>query len=286
MSNEEETTSTASGRTLVEHVTIKVPQFMEKCVEGWFAVLEAQFELNRITVSSTKFYNALSHLPTNIICKLTKEILESKDYNLLKDSVTSTYERSKSEMFEELLSATKMSGKPSIFLQELQVLGSRIGVCEDLIRHKFVKGLPSHISPSIASHVDISLNKLGKIADDMLALCGQESSSTSSIFNVNNKTDGRSRSRERGSYSGSGSRSRSRETGNNPQRYESNNTDNQLPIGIRPYMVDQRPKTCRAHLYYGNKARTCKPWCQWPSKSQCKVTSNTRSSSPDSSENP
>ena len=57
-----------------------------------------------------------------------------------------------------------------------------------------------------------------------------------------------------------------RNNGNIPQKQES-----AIPIGLRPFSPDQRPRVCRRHLYFGENSRTCKPWCRWPNKRSCTV---------------
>ena len=32
-------------------------------------------------------------------------------------------------------------------------------------------------------------------------------------------------------------------------------------MGVRSFNAQQKPKVCRYNLYYGHKARKCKPWC-------------------------
>ena len=56
---------------------------------------------------------------------------------------------------------------------------------------------------------------------------------------------------------------------------------NFMPRGVKPFKSNQRPKVCRSHIYFGNSAKFCKPWCQWPDKdANIKVQPNSRSSSP------
>ena len=52
-----------------------------------------------------------------------------------------------------------------------------------------------------------------------------------------------------------------------------------------PYHRDQRPKICRAHVYYADKARTCTRWGRWPASKPQFIYSrdNSRSSSRESS---
>ena len=57
----------SSKLAAIEHVTIKMPEFMESSVKGWFQILEAQFTLKGVTVSATKFLHVLATLPANIV---------------------------------------------------------------------------------------------------------------------------------------------------------------------------------------------------------------------------
>ena len=51
-------------KVTVEHVTIKMPDFMESAVMGWFKILEAQFTLKGVTTSATKFLHVLASRQT------------------------------------------------------------------------------------------------------------------------------------------------------------------------------------------------------------------------------
>ena len=120
--NDNARASSSGAHRCVEHVTIHTPPFMDNAVDGWIAIIEAQFELKNITQSSTKFFNTLPHLPPAIISKIPKDILVSKDYAELKDCILSTYETSKPEMLDKLMSSTKLSGRPSIIYKKSRVL--------------------------------------------------------------------------------------------------------------------------------------------------------------------
>ena len=34
-----------------------------------------------------------------------------------------------------------------------------------------------------------------------------------------------------------------------------------IPANVRSFHENQRPRVCRSHIYFGNHARNCKPWC-------------------------
>ena len=56
-------------------VAVKAVQFCETAVESWFAIMEAQFSLAKVTESATKFYHVLSAL--HKVMKLPKTVIEN-----------------------------------------------------------------------------------------------------------------------------------------------------------------------------------------------------------------
>lgn len=244
---------------LVEHVTVKVPEFMESAVTGWFQIIEAQFTLKGISKTETKFLHLLTNLPANIVSKLPEKTFTSNNYEILKTAVLSTYEQTKPELLDKLMSNVQLSGRPSIYLQEMMTVADRIGVTETIVRHKFLENLPDTVRPVIAAQQELPLTQLGKLADNILPYFGNKNSS---IMAVKEKF--------------TRSRSPSPAASNTP------NYD-RVQQGLRPFSKDQRPKVCRAHIYFAEKARTCRGWCKWPSKTGCKILQSSRPSSRSSS---
>ena len=221
-------------KPFIHAVSIKPGIFKESAVTGWFLTLEAQFNLNKITNTTTKFYHVLAAVPPELATNLPQDIATSQDYDRLKETIIEIYEQTKPELFEKLISKTTLSGRPSIFLQELNSVAKKVGVGEDLIRHKFVNSLPSNISPVLAAQKTLSLTQLGTLADELMPLLNDQVSSVS----VSNA-----------SYSGSSPRRNNATQQNFTQRPRSTKNDGGVPYGIRPYRQDQRPKVCKAHLY-------------------------------------
>jgi len=243
----------------IQNVAIRPPAFMETAVNGWFPIMEAQFSLRNVTVSSTKFYHILSALPAEIVSKLPATVITSKSYETIKEAILSMYERTKPEMLDKLMATTSISGRPSIYLQEMSTLADRIGASEDIVRHKFLQALPASISPVLASQKEIPLAQLGKLADELLPYFSDGVVKT--ISHVQPRDKGNSHSRQRNVYN-------------------ENGANNSIPFGLRPFNSDQRPRVCRAHLYFADKARQCKPWCRWPNKQNLRILPNSRSASP------
>ena len=241
-------------------VTLKPPAFMETSVPGWFAIIKAQLHLRQISTDSTKFYSVIAALPAEVVSRLPSTVTDPthSNYQTLKETIISMYEKTKPELLDRLMKTTSISGRPSVYLQEMLTTASRIGVTDDIVRHKFLQALPSTISPVIASQKSLDLLQLGKLADELLPYftksnvmaVQQPAPAYSNFYNKGNKTG-----------------------------------ENSVPIGVRPFSKDQRPKVCRAHLYFADRARTCKPWCKWPNKVNCQMQPSSRPPTPTSSEN-
>ena len=86
-----------------------------------------------------------------------------KKYTELKDAVMTRHERTKPKMFEKLMTSAQMTGRPSAYLHELMSTTSKVGVRDELIRHKFIQALPLEITLIIAAVGEFS-NRLLKIA--------------------------------------------------------------------------------------------------------------------------
>ena len=242
----------------IQAVTIKAPTFSEANPNRFFSVLEAQFKLKGISVTSTRFYHALTALPEEVLNLLSDTTVAAESYEQLKNFVVGYYEKSKPELFEKLISTATLTGKPSNTLRQMENIANKIGVCDELLRHKFVQNLPTTIAPTIAAQTELSLDKLGAMADDLILLHNKMS-----VNAVSNSPHTSFKSQNAGTFE-----------------------KKSVPYGVRPYHENQRPKICRAHLYYGEKARTCKNWCVFPNKTTCKIMPSSRPSSRSSSPAP
>ncbi|KAF0311973.1 Lamin Dm0 [Amphibalanus amphitrite] len=64
-----------------EHVSVKPPAFMETAVQGWFAIMEAQFHLAKITSDTTRFYHVLAALPPTTVSLGGMQLVRKADGN-------------------------------------------------------------------------------------------------------------------------------------------------------------------------------------------------------------
>ncbi|KAK4291063.1 hypothetical protein Pmani_036082 [Petrolisthes manimaculis] len=248
------------------HVSIKPPPFMESSVEGWFTIMEAQFHLQRITSEITKFFHVLSALPPNVVGQLSSDTLNSRTFKTLKPEVIQLFERTKPELFEQLISTATMTGRPSAYLNELLSIASKVGVSDDLVRHKFTQAFPPTIGTVLAAQKELPLIQLGKLGDELLPLVRSQQQCLAVDASQSSSPATTSRNQRQDSHRG------------------------QLSFGVKPFHDGQRPVVCRAHIYFGPKARTCKPWCRWPHKQaslhiqpSSRPTSPSRAATPETS---
>lgn len=230
-------------------VSVKAPPFIPSNPATWFVILEAQFNIAGIATSSTKFYHALANLPVETVSNLDDVILQAADYDQLKDAVKRYHETSRGELFETFLQETPLTGKPSHFLLQMTKVAKKVGVGDDMVRHRFQQALPPSLAPVIASQKTMGLDDLGRLADELLPLLKNQS--TSFVSGNENSSVKFNRFECKSS--------------------DSSNKAARLSLTLVPFSANQRPKVCRSHIFYGTKARTCKHWCQWPDKSSCKV---------------
>ena len=276
--------ATSSGNPApdpVARVSIKPPEFSEVSSSGWFAILEAQFNLAAITAQQTKFYHALAGLPATLVDRLPANILTEANYENLKAAVAGLVERSRPELFESLLAPEIFVGKPSVCLNNLQRTADKVGVGEAFVRHKFLQSLPPTVTPVLASQTTLTLSQLGNLADQLVSLTlSQQSCATvdkipSSSFHlpvqaVNTPTEGHFHDRQ----------SRRSTVQQHNSRFPRSSSSDTFHHSVRPFRPRQVSRICRGHIYYGNRSNTCRAWCEWPSKKQCTIGPDSRPQSP------
>lgn len=252
--------------TEVNAVSIKPPQFDPHRPAAYFAILEAQFHLSNITVENTKFYHCLSSLPTDIVSQLSATVLNDPTYSNLKKVLLSLHEASLPEKFAKLASSAQLSGRPSDYMKQLNSIAADLKIGDDIVRHRFISALPPSLQPVVAAQKSTPLDELSQLADNFMNLTATSSHPIAPVSQQH--------------------------IAKRPPPLQQQQQLQSTPSGVQPFRSGQRPRVCRAHIYYGNRARSCRHWCEWPDKKQCTVTqsrSNTphhsRSNSAERSEN-
>ena len=215
--------------------------------------------LRNVTASKTKFYAEVSLLPAEEVGKQPNATLASQDYDKVKRTVIEAHEWTKLQLLEKLILATTISGRPSAYLHEMLSLAKRIRISDDIVRYKFLQALPSAISPVIASQKDLNHTEHGRLVDELMPLLNNVKA-----FVVQRplSTKNNSHTNYKGKYS----------------------QDTSMQLNVRLYRSNLRTKICRAHIYFANEARKCKPWCKWPKKNGLLVLSNSRPATPTGSD--
>lgn len=244
-------TASSGDAAIAAAVSIKVPPFIQSQPGTWFLILEAQFNIASITTATTRFYHALSNLPVDTVSNLDEEVLRAADYDALKEAVKKYHEQSRGEVFESFLRSTPLTGKPSHYLMEMRKMAKKVGVGEEMVRHRFQQALPANLAPVIATQKTLPLDDLGALADELVPLLKGEA-----VCAVTPHPPHENKPRQ--AYKPAGS---------------------SKSLTLVPFAEGQLPKVCRSHLFFGAKARNCRPWCQWPDKATCNVTQS-RAASP------
>ena len=263
----------SSNEALTSAVALKPPAFIEENVPMWFSLLENQFSLSRITTSVTKFQHLLAAIPCSVASKLNAEICKQGNYEQLKENILDLFERSKPELFERLLTTHHLVGKPSIFLHDLTNLASRIGVGDDIVRHKFIRALPPHIATTLAAMPDMPLNQMGKLADNLITIpqYTHHPPPVTAIEEASNQRKEITNEPTSQRPSRSLSQYRNQNRRRSPSQERNQTTSN---FATQPFRPNQRPAICRAHIYFAEEAKSCRPWCRWPNETKPKSQEN------------
>lgn len=317
----------AAAGGLAAQVAVKPPQFDETCAARWFIIVESQFAIGRITSQVTKFHSCLSNLPMSVVSKLSENILTCNNYTTLKDSVIGIYAKASPELFDSIVSQNHViCTKPSLYLNELRKVASQlnVGLSDEFLKIKFLKGLPDSIRPLLVTHEANSLEEIARVADTLIAY--SSTNVNTSHVKYNNNFSDNSQSQGPPSHS----MNNTHQSMNNPAQYSQpmynsnqynppmnnnasfnysnrnstpfnhssrshsnqnssapsiNYSDPSVPHGVRAFHENQRPQVCRSHLYYGNRARSCKRWCML-SSTATNITPDSRPSSRSSSPAP
>lgn len=256
-------------------VPLRCPKFCPEEPALWFAQLEGQFILSRVTSDTTKFYFVTTQLEPNYALQV-KDIItnppETNKFEKLKDELIKRLSASQEKRIQQLLIHEELGDrKPSQFLRHLQNLAGPSGA-SDFVKSIWTSRLPRNIQTVIASQIsDLQVEKLAEIADrvyeiapEVPQIASASATTTSTVTSdlikqvselskqvaklttrLTNRDANRSRSRSR-------SQSRNR-------RYSSFNKH-------RPQQPPPNHPHCFYHYTYGDKANKCRQPCTFTSE--------------------
>ena len=296
------------------------PAFSEEYVESFFTTIEIQFRTAQIEDNEKKFELFFPLVPLNIQQCIPMQILAERDYEATKATLIAEYCQPKPALFDKMLThGGVVYISPKQYLREISKIGTKLKLDDEFIKMKFIKALPDNIRTAIVAHVDeLKVENLANLAETIYAYMPKNQYVNNVINNSNvhdnndiqfqndlqqhvpqiNQSHFQQNSgmkyctphTNRMPFTNGMSRANS-----TPQRLNFRNTNQVLhgqqhgyaepniPVGIRSYSAGQKPKVCRAHLYFGPNARHCKPWCflkHSPSVTNIQPSSRPNSPSP------
>lgn len=149
-------------------VGVRVPPFWIEKPNIWFAQIEAQFNLARITDDNTKFYYVLAHLDGQYSATV-EDIIENPPstgkYEKLKSELIKRVSISRQKKVKQLLQSEELGDrKPSQFLRRLQQLAGP-NMPDEFIMDVWTSRLPNNLQTIIASQPNMALQDLAELAD-------------------------------------------------------------------------------------------------------------------------
>lgn len=164
--------ATSNAAMATNTVTVKIPPFWPADPELWFAQVEAQFTIKKITLQSTKYSYIVAALSPETATEVRDLILhppETHPFDALKTALIERVSLSKRRKIHQLLHAEELGDrKPSQLLRRLQQLSGDSDT--ELLRELFLQRLPSHVQVGLLSHPGKPLSDLAVIADGMMEL--------------------------------------------------------------------------------------------------------------------
>lgn len=154
----------------VLNVHVRAPPFWRANPALWFAQLEAQFDVYRISKDKMRYNHAVSALDTQILEQVSDIILDPPDderYQTLKKRLLEVFADSEQQKLKKLLMDLKLNDKrPSQFLREIKSLAGT-SLSTDTIRTLWLQRLPGQVH-AILSTTSEDVDHLAIMADKII----------------------------------------------------------------------------------------------------------------------
>ncbi|XP_077548412.1 uncharacterized protein LOC144161657 [Haemaphysalis longicornis] len=162
-------------------VAVKLPPFWADSPEVWFAQVEAQFSLARITQDRTCYDYVVAHLDARYANEV-RDILANPPtdnlYEHLKTALTRRLSISEEQKIRQLQSAELAERKPSQLLRHLRALAGNMQVQDSFLRSLWLQRLPPHAQAILQAQVKLPLDELAEIADRVVEASSPQLSPT------------------------------------------------------------------------------------------------------------
>ncbi|XP_047996330.1 uncharacterized protein LOC125234169 [Leguminivora glycinivorella] len=163
----------ATEEAQVCKVGVRVPPFNADEPALWFAQIEAQFQLSKITQDDTKFYYVAGQLEARYAMEVKDVITNppaADKYGKIKAELIRRLSASQEKRTRQLLVHEELGDRsPSQFLRHLQNLAGTAATSE-LLQTIWCDRLPHNVQTILASQSDQSLDKLADLADRVYEL--------------------------------------------------------------------------------------------------------------------
>lgn len=150
----------------INKVSVKLPPFWNEKPEIWFAQVEAQFELSKITIEQTKFNYLLANLEQNVVENIWDLVSDKSvnKYTVAKERLLSIFKTSEDRKIKNLISELELGElKPSQLLRKMRGLAGD-NFSEKILKTLWLSKLPPYLQ-NILVISDEQIDKLSEIAD-------------------------------------------------------------------------------------------------------------------------
>lgn len=232
-------------RTAVDAVALKLPPLWTEDVESWFAQVESQFALRKITCEVTQFHYVVTSLNSSVSSRV-KRILRcppEAPYSALKEALTAKFSPTPFERATAIMEIHSLGGqKPSEMMDRLlNLLGAHDP--DLLFNHHFVSILPDYVRNVLASSIETDPEKLAAEADRIF-ISGKPGPSISNVIDDDD---------DHAAVFATGR--------NNAQGFKSSGGPR------RSFQRKPAPSAsghlCFYHSRFGARATKCEPNCSW-----------------------
>ena len=152
------------------NVALKLPVFWPKAAEVWFAQADAQFAINVISVSKTKFYHVVASLPQDVAAQILDLICTppvGDPYEVLKERLTMLYSLNDYQRFEALVSLPLTGDqKPSHLMNRMLALLPDDYKPDLILRGLFLRRLPIKVRSHLLQEKILDPRALALKADE------------------------------------------------------------------------------------------------------------------------
>lgn len=245
--------STANMPDAVQHsVSIHPPQWNAENVRGWFASIESQFVIKKVTDNILKFHHLVAHLPVDVArlesSLAYRDTVLPTDYSNLKIAIIARFAADQSKLLSELLDDDSLGDStPSDVYQKMVLLSQSCTepLSTSVLFNRWVRKLPQRIADAmLALESPFNPVKHLPIADRLFYSSKQQDQHISA---VDNRSSARPRVKpSEQSQSSSVPRSASRASTNRNNNGSSNYSS-----------------FCYFHQRFGQRARKCIDPCQF-----------------------